>query len=99
MMARRSKTWLVNWQVPDNRMMLRISQVGRIEMQDGAFKVELQSLTEAMDQRRGRLVRRSCDAELGDGALRQTAVRVAAYHRTGHCRFSAASRANSLRPD
>lgn len=61
------KAWLVNWQAPDERMVLRISHVGRIEMQDGAFKAELQSLTEAMDRRRGRLVRRGCDAELGDG--------------------------------
>ncbi|MGB8818188.1 MAG: DUF2163 domain-containing protein, partial [Rhizobiaceae bacterium] len=60
------RAWLVNWQAPENRTLLRVSRVGRIETQDGAFKVELQSLTEAMDRRRGRLVRRSCDAQLGD---------------------------------
>jgi uncharacterized phage protein (TIGR02218 family) len=66
------KAWLVNWQTPDQRMLLRVSHIGRIEMQDGAFKVELQSLTEAMDRRRGRLVRRGCDAELGDGRCGKT---------------------------
>lgn len=60
------KAWLVNWQIPDDRLLLRVSRIGRIEMQDGAFTVELQSLAEAMDRRRGRLVRRGCDAELGD---------------------------------
>ena len=60
------KAWLVNWRQPEDRMLLRVSRIGLIETQDGAFKVELQSLAEAMDRRRGRLVRRACDAELGD---------------------------------
>jgi uncharacterized phage protein (TIGR02218 family) len=60
------KAWLVNWRTPADRMLLRVSRIGRIETQDGAFKVELQSMAEALDRRRGRLVRRACDAELGD---------------------------------
>ena len=76
------KAWLVNWQTPDDRLLLRVSHISRIEMQDGAFKVELQSLTEAMDRRRGRLVRRGCDAELGDGRCGKI-VSGAAYTGTG----------------
>ena len=61
------ETWLVDWSNPASRVLLRVAKIGRIEISGNAFKVELQSLTEAMDKRRGRLVRRRCDAELGDG--------------------------------
>lgn len=60
------ETWLVNWSDPQARALLRTAVIGRIEISGNAFKVELQSLAEAMDKRRGRLVRRRCDAELGD---------------------------------
>jgi uncharacterized phage protein (TIGR02218 family) len=60
------ETWLVDWSNPASRVLLRIAKIGRIEISGNAFKVELQSLAEAMDRRRGRLVRRRCDVELGD---------------------------------
>jgi uncharacterized phage protein (TIGR02218 family) len=60
------ETWLVNWSDPQARTLLRTAVIGRIDMSGNAYKVELQSLAEAMDRRRGRLVRRRCDAELGD---------------------------------
>ena len=60
------ETWLVNWADVDQRLLLRKSVVGRIEMKDGAFKVELKSLAAAADRRTGRLVTRRCDAVLGD---------------------------------
>lgn len=66
------KSWLVNWQEPANRLLLKVSHIGRIETQDGAFKVELQSMAQALDRRRGRLVRRGCDAELGDNRCGKT---------------------------
>ncbi len=61
------ETWLVDWSNPESRVLLRTAKIGRIEISGNAFKVELQSLAEAMDRRRGRLVRRRCDADLGDG--------------------------------
>jgi uncharacterized phage protein (TIGR02218 family) len=76
------KAWLVNWREPEDRMLLRVSRIGRIETQDGAFKVELQSMAEAMDRRRGRLVRRACDAELGDARCGKS-VSSAAYTSNG----------------
>ncbi len=76
------ETWLVDWSNPANRVLLRTAKIGRIEISGSAFKVELQSLAEAMDRRRGRLVRRRCDAELGDARCGKS-VTGAQYRGTG----------------
>jgi uncharacterized phage protein (TIGR02218 family) len=76
------ETWLVDWSNPASRVLLRTAKIGRIEISGSAFKVELQSLAEAMDRRRGRLVRRHCDAELGDGRCGKV-VTGAAYRGNG----------------
>jgi uncharacterized phage protein (TIGR02218 family) len=60
------ETFLVNWTDVSQRLLMRKSVIGRIELTDGAFKVELQSLAATADKRVGRLVTRRCDAELGD---------------------------------
>lgn len=59
-------TWLVNWCEPEQRELLRRAVIGKIERQDGAFSAELLSLAESLDHVSGRLIRRSCDAVLGD---------------------------------
>lgn len=61
------ETWLVNWQSPGDRIRLRTSRIGRIEISGDSYKAELQGMAEATDRRTGRLIRRQCDAELGDG--------------------------------
>lgn len=76
------ETWLVDWSNPVNRVLLRTAKIGRIEINGNAFKVELQSPAEAMDKRRGRLVRRRCDAELGDGRCGKN-LTGPQYHGTG----------------
>lgn len=78
----RVETWLVDWSNPVSRVLLRVAKIGRIEISGNAFKVELQSLAEAMDRRRGRLVRRRCDAELGDARCGKD-VSGAAFRGTG----------------
>jgi uncharacterized phage protein (TIGR02218 family) len=75
------KTTLVNWSEPSQYVLLRKSKIGKIEISGGAFKVELQSLTEALDQRRGRIVRRNCDAQLGDLRCKKP-VNTGAYQAT-----------------
>lgn len=60
------ETWLVNWQDVSQRLLMRNSIIGRIELADGAFKVELKSLAAAADRKAGRLITRRCDAQLGD---------------------------------
>jgi uncharacterized phage protein (TIGR02218 family) len=76
------ETWVVNWVDPAQRVLLRKAKIGRIEITGGAFKAELQSMTQALDKRRGRLVRRNCDAELGDVRCSK-AVNTNAYQAIG----------------
>jgi len=59
-------TLLVNWRDPQQFMPLRRAVIGRIARRDGRFVAELESPERALDQTNGRVVRRHCDAELGD---------------------------------
>jgi len=58
--------WLVNWDEPEQAGLLKRHSVGEIRRIDGAFKVELRSLSAKLDERRGRYFLRSCDANIGD---------------------------------
>lgn len=59
--------YLVNWAEPDQAGLLKRHVIGEIRRTDGAFRVELRSLSAAFDERRGRHFLRCCDADLGDG--------------------------------
>lgn len=76
------KTSLVNWNDPSQSVLLRKARIGKIEISAGAFKVELQSITQSLDKKRGRIVRRNCDAELGDTRCRKL-VTTGAYQAVG----------------
>ena len=65
------ETFLVDWTNPASFALIRKSRIGRIEITGNSFRAELQSLTQALDQRKGRLVRRSCDAQLGDNRCKK----------------------------
>jgi len=58
--------YLVNWAEADQAGLLKRHVIGEIRRTDGAFRVELRSLSAAFDERRGRHFLRSCDADLGD---------------------------------
>jgi uncharacterized phage protein (TIGR02218 family) len=58
--------YLVNWVDPAQFALLKRHKVGEIRTLDGAFKVELRSLSVSLDEVRGRHFLRTCDAELGD---------------------------------
>lgn len=58
---------LVNWAEPEQAGLLKRHVVGEIRRVDGAFRVELRSLSATFDERRGRHFLRRCDADLGDG--------------------------------
>lgn len=64
------ETLLVNWRAPAQHAVLRTATVGTIVREDGRFRVELESLSAALDRPGGRTYRRACDAELGDGRCR-----------------------------
>ncbi|MEM8851735.1 MAG: DUF2163 domain-containing protein [Pseudomonadota bacterium] len=58
--------WLVNWADLDQRELLFRGTFGEISWGDGAFGVELRSLTEALNTPMGRVFQSRCDAILGD---------------------------------
>jgi uncharacterized phage protein (TIGR02218 family) len=78
----RVETLLVNWLAPQQHRLLRVAVIGRIERKDGRFMAALESLTRHLERVRGRTVRRSCDAELGDARCRFD-VGQAGYSGTG----------------
>ena len=62
----RVEMWLVNWQRPAERHLMRVGSIGEVRRADGAFTAEIRSLSHALDQAAGRIVRATCDADLGD---------------------------------
>lgn len=63
----RVETFLVNWQSPDDHVLLSTRELGEVRSAGPAFAVELRSLAAKLDQPRGRLYGSRCDADLGDG--------------------------------
>jgi uncharacterized phage protein (TIGR02218 family) len=59
-------TLLVNWRQPDQHAVLRRASIGRITRRDGRFMAELESIAASLDRPNGRILRRRCDAMLGD---------------------------------
>ncbi len=57
----------VNWQATDQRILLRVQEIGDVVRAGGAFRAELRRLTHRLDQVQGRIYGRRCDAALGDG--------------------------------
>lgn len=58
--------WLVNWQTPEERMVLFRGSFGEIVREKGAFRVELRGLTERLNLPMGRVYQAACSARLGD---------------------------------
>ena len=62
----RLETWLVDWLMPDARVLLDIGAIGEASRSDAAFTVEVRSLAQAFHEPRGRLYQPACSADLGD---------------------------------
>jgi uncharacterized phage protein (TIGR02218 family) len=62
----RVETWLVNWEKVEEREFLRVGFLGEISHEDGRFIAEFRSLTNQLDQTKGRRFMPLCDAVLGD---------------------------------
>lgn len=61
------EVYLVNWQAPAQRLLLRIAEIGEVRREGGLFRAELRRLTHRLDAVRGRIYGHRCDAVLGDG--------------------------------
>jgi len=59
-------TWRVNWRNPAERDRQRRDTIGEITREDGRFRAELRSPSQAMNVPQGRRYQSLCDAELGD---------------------------------
>ncbi|WP_026380588.1 DUF2163 domain-containing protein [Afifella pfennigii] len=62
----RVEMWLVNWESPQERHLMRIAEIGEVKREGEAFTAELRSLSHRLDQPQGRLFSHLCDADLGD---------------------------------
>lgn len=59
--------FLVNWQAPDEHVLLSLREIGEVTRAGGAFRAELRSIAHRLGQPQGRSYGRRCDAALGDG--------------------------------
>lgn len=66
----RVEMFLVNWQAPEEHLLLSTRELGEVRSGPNAFQAELRSLAANLDRPVGRIYARSCDAELGDHRCR-----------------------------
>lgn len=55
----------VNWQDPEQRVVMRAGNLGEVTRGPSAFRAELRGLAHRLNQPQGRLFQYSCDADLG----------------------------------
>lgn len=66
----RVEAWLVQWEVPENRVLQFRGHLGELTRSGGAFRAELRGLSERMNIATGRVYQKGCSAVLGDSACR-----------------------------
>lgn len=66
----RVEVFAVNWRSPSQYVLLRVQEIGEVTRAGGAFRAELRRMTHALDQVKGRIYGRRCDAVLGDSRCR-----------------------------
>lgn len=59
--------YLVDWTNPADRDVIFAGSIGEVSRGRTAFRAEMRGLAHALNQPRGRVYQRSCDADLGDG--------------------------------
>lgn len=64
------EVYRVNWQSPSDCLLLRRGRLGEVTETDGRFRAELRGPAHALEQARGRLYSRFCDASFGDDRCR-----------------------------
>lgn len=62
----RVELYLVNWQAPEQHILLKVREIGEVTRAGGAFTAELRSFAHKLSQPQGRVYGRRCDAALGD---------------------------------
>ncbi|MEZ5923916.1 MAG: DUF2163 domain-containing protein [Hyphomicrobiaceae bacterium] len=59
--------WRVNWQEPDERVLVRSGSIGEVRRGPLAFVAEVRGLAHILQQGQGRTFQYACDALVGDG--------------------------------
>lgn len=62
----RVEIFLVNWTDSAQRMRLRVAEIGEVSRSEGFFRAELRGAAHRLDESRGRIYSRRCDAMFGD---------------------------------
>ena len=57
----------VNWQAPEQRVLMRSGSLGEVSRAGASFRAEVRGLAHYLQQPKGRLFQYTCDADLGDG--------------------------------
>lgn len=70
----RVEIFLVNWAQPDQHLRLRIAEIGEVRRSEGFFRAELRGMAHRLDETRGRIYSRRCDANFGDGRCGKNAA-------------------------
>lgn len=78
----RVEIYRVNWEAPDERILMRSGSLGEVRRSGEAFTAEVRGLAHYLQQPKGRLFQYSCDADLGDGRC-GVDVEAAGYRGTG----------------
>lgn len=60
------RVYRVNWQKPEDHILLRRAFIGEVTQEGNAFKAELRGLSHLLESKHGRVFQRACDADLGD---------------------------------
>lgn len=76
------EVWRVNWQAPDQRVVIRRGAIGELRRGRMSFVAEVRSMAHVLGQTVGRVYQGTCDAALGDGRCK-VALDGAAYTGTG----------------
>lgn len=61
-----AEIWLVNWQEPAMRLLLRKASLGEVTREGVGFRVDLRGAAQALSQPQGRIYQPGCDAVPGD---------------------------------
>jgi uncharacterized phage protein (TIGR02218 family) len=56
----------VNWNAPDQRVLMRSGNLGEVKRSGIAFTAEVRGIAHALQETKGRLFQYDCDADLGD---------------------------------
>lgn len=68
----RVEIWRVNWQSPEQRILIRSGSLGEVRRSGLAFTAEVRGLSHYLQQPTGRLFQYACDADVGDHRCKVT---------------------------